>query len=62
MVRFLIVPLIGETFEPVPPAVKARPLDKVTLDHENSVVEGTVPFTPSTGTVVNGTSVHTVVE
>ena len=59
---FLIVPLIGETFVPEPPAVRMRPVDNVTFDQVNSVEEGTVPFTPSIGTVVNGTSVHTVVE
>ena len=45
-----------------PPAVKVSPLDSVTELQVNKVDEGTVPFTPSTGTVLNGTPVHTVVE
>ena len=62
LVVFLMVPLIGDTLEPVPPAVSINPGVNTTLDQLNKVDAGTVPFTPSTGTVVYGTSVQTVVE
>jgi hypothetical protein len=62
LVVFLMVPLIGDTLEPDPPAVRINPEDKVTFDQLNKPEEGTVPFTPSTGTVVYGTSVQTVNE
>ena len=62
LVVFLMVPLIGETLEPVPPAVSVSPGVNTTLDQLNKVDAGTVPFTPSTGTIVYGTSVQTVVE
>jgi hypothetical protein len=62
LVVFLIVPNMGDTLLADPPAVRIKPVDRVTDDQLNKVLAGTVPFTPSTGTVVNGTSVHTVVE
>jgi hypothetical protein len=62
LVVFLIVPAIGDTLEPDPPAVRVSPEDNTTLDQLKRVDAGTVPFTPSTGTVVYGTSVQTVVE
>ena len=57
-----IVPNIGDTLVAEPPAVSVRPEVKVTLDQVNNVEDGTVPFTSSTGAVVNGTFVQTVVE
>jgi hypothetical protein len=54
---------MGDTLLADPPAVRVKPVDRVTDDQLNKVLAGTVlPFTPSTGTVVNGTSVQTVVE
>jgi hypothetical protein len=62
LVVFLIVPNIGDTLVADPPAVSVNPGESVTEVQLNKVEDGTVPFTPSTGTVVNGTSVQTVVE
>jgi hypothetical protein len=62
-VVFLMVPAMGDTLDPDPPAVRVNPEDSTTFDQLKRVDAGTVlPFTPSIGTVVNGTSVHTVVE
>jgi hypothetical protein len=52
LVVFLMVPLMSDTLDPDPPAVRVSPEDNTTFDQLKRVDDGTVPFTPSNGTVV----------
>jgi hypothetical protein len=51
-VVFLMVPAMGDTLDPDPPAVRVSPEDNTTFDQVKTVDAGTVPLTPSTGTVL----------
>ena len=53
LVVFLIFAVIGDALLPDPPEVKVNPLESVIEFQLNKVLAGTVPFTPSTGTVLN---------